>query len=142
MSEKNVETVAKAGTETLNIVNDMLRGIMTEAGKLKDFAVEQLPDVVQQFLQWKFYEHLTYFAIAMFIFVIWIILDIVMFKLAMKESIKISDNTVIWLGWGIFGCAARSVPLISILHFINIKWLQIMIAPKVYLLEYAANLVK
>lgn len=132
------ETVAKAGTETLNIVNDMLRGLMTEAGKLKDFAVEQLPDVIQQFLQWKFYEHLTYFVLAILIFIVWVIVDIALFKVVKEHG----DGDDMILFYGLMGFIPRVAIVMMIVGFINIKWLQIMIAPKAYLLEYAASLVK
>lgn len=132
------ETVAKVGTETLNIVNDMLRSLMVEAGKLKDFAVDQLPDVVQQFLQWRFYEHLIYFIVALLILVVWIVVDVYAFEFIKKTK----DPENLLIGYVVIGSVIRGIIIVLIANIINLKWLQILIAPKVYLLEYAASLVK
>lgn len=143
------ETLAKAGTETLNIVNTFMKEVLTDALKLKDFAVEQLPDVVQQFLQWRFYMHIVEATVPLLLFCICIYLCIKAWQYGF-EVVEGRYGTSSRL-YNDEGKAIVPVVVTSVISFvmflitlcsINIKWLQILVAPKVYLLEYAASLIK
>ena len=106
----------------------------------------ELPDVIHQLLMWKMIESL-----------IWCIGGIVFTVVAIRWLVKNSGrgkevgykykptlthdefgDLAPWLPVTIFPLAAL---VIIACITINITWLQILIAPKVYLIEYAASLV-
>lgn len=116
-----------------------LTEILTSVVQAKDFIVAQVPDVVQQILAW----YSTYYFI-MFIVGVLLIFGIValnyyQYKLCKKNWDKISDAgaqpgfmlNLFQLLWGI--------PLSGTL---NLQWLKIWIAPKLWLIEFAAGLTK
>ena len=122
----------------------MLDGVQ----KAADFTVEQAPLVVQELLMWKFVYSLG--------------LSLVFALLAVVSSYI----TYKFFAWGLqigdeYGTRSRIYnrdlePLAIILVFLtgclvvagfvvaiaNMDWLQILVAPRLYLLEYAAALVK
>lgn len=123
-----------------------------------EFAQEQLPDLIQQLLMWKMAESLI---VAIFPLSLSIFFSVVFFKVVMKilnsSESRDNDNCAPYVPnfwWGTHGLSPVAGLIISVLIFacivifsltlvtINIDWLYIMIAPKVYLLEYAAELVK
>lgn len=152
--------------ELQNTANEVLRGILENAASAKEFLLEQAPDVVNQLLWWKGVESAIYFLILVALAVIPLISirrinNHILTR--RKEAIEARKNKE---PWTCFQGDARSsiashefdiavgVPswlgfllLIPSLIFTcialdNIDWLQILIAPKLYLLEYAASLVK
>ena len=103
------------------------------------FLVAELPDVIQQLLMW----HGTYNLI---VFLMCIIAPVI----AYKSSVSIANKTFCADGEEAFDYPHIIIP-ITIMNIvivavcmarINVEWLQIYIAPKVWLLEYAANLTK
>ena len=106
----------------------------------------ELPDVIHQLLMWKMIESL-----------IWCIGGIVFTVVAIRWFVKNSGRgkevgykykptlthdelggLAPWIPATAFTLAALAIIACNI---INITWLQILIAPKVYLIEYAASLV-
>jgi len=98
------------------------------------FLSAQLPDVIQQLLWWKFTEHLTYFIIGLLIIIGYVVGVVKVYRRVYDEEYK----AMVALTSLFFGV------LVSLLCvcILNLTWLQILIAPKVYLIEYAASLVK
>lgn len=119
-------------------MNEELQKAITElfnsAIQAKDFLVGELPDYINQLLMWKAVSS----GISMLVFVIACIGLVVANKKIiqhMKESddfgmlpptLMVEAMIVMVLGIGLF----------------RLDWLKIWIAPKVYLVEYAATLVK
>lgn len=105
-----------------------------------DFALEQSPDVIQQLLVW----NATLSAISMLAFVLlaiaWIVAEIKLFNKLKKEE-QLDDIDAIFFVY-IAGGLARIIPTLAISHLFSLTWLKILIAPKLYLLEYAATLIK
>lgn len=117
----------KLQTALAEIINLTLQG--------KDFIIEQAPDVITQLLAWKFTVSLAGFIIG------WVLLLLV--GLSIKPLIKSCRS-------GGFLYKADCEPAVCFLIapiilggilIFDIIWLQILIAPKIYLLEYAARLV-
>ena len=98
------------------------------------FLMAQLPDVIQQLLIWKAVES-----------GIWFGLGVLTTGLAVYGWVKVRK---FWLGDSIDMCAMLVITslilstagLCTLFH--NLTWLQILVAPKIYLIEYAASLVK
>ena len=102
------------------------------------FAQQQLPDVIQQILHWYFiyYSLTTLFAILAFSLQAYI-----SYYWITKVEPKL-DCTTQWIG-SIFGLGLGGIiPLFIEIHFLNLQWLKIWIAPKLWLIEYTAHLTK
>jgi hypothetical protein len=99
------------------------------------FTKEQVPDILQQLLMWKL-------AQAIFFLVIAAGLAVAAYRFYLVFMKGLEDREEGLLALGLFGgipAAAASL----IMGIINAQTaIQIWVAPKVYLLEYAANLIK
>lgn len=106
-----------------------------------DFAREQMPLVVDELLRWGMIESL-----------IWFCVQVVLVVVSAVAAVKLAR----W-GWRLCGTASEyCAPLVFvaclaslgvgcvsfICAVINTDWLQILIAPRVWLIEYAAGLAK
>lgn len=152
--------------ELQNTANEVLRGILENAASAKEFILSQTPDVVNQLLWWKGVESAIYFLILVTLAVVSLFAirrvnnHILTKREAAFEAKKNKEPWTYHLGDTRFDItsmeydAAVGVP--SNLRFLliipsliftyialdNLDWLQILIAPKLYLLEYAASLVQ
>ena len=108
------------------------------------WTAEQLPDVIQQLLWWKFAESLLFsliFVCLVFLVgFVWVrkINPIILEEATFSGKV---DTGTYFLGQTL---VTTVVVLVMLPFFIvtNLDWLQILIAPKVYLIEYAAKLVQ
>ena len=124
------EELQKAVTEMLN-----------SALSAKDFLVGELPEYVEQLLVWKSVESFIFFIVAATV-----MMHTIRFIKRIKNIVESANHTyasdrdmhyvLLYLCAFIFGGGA----LIALCS--NMDWLQIWIAPKVWLVEYAASLVK
>lgn len=99
------------------------------------FLQAQLPDVIQQLLVWK--------AVVSGLLCLLSVVALIGITVAI---IKVLRNQEYWDGCDM-PPAVLVAGFMSILYFIpaavwNIDWLQIWLAPKIYLIEYAASLAK
>jgi hypothetical protein len=117
---------------------DMLTKATSVAGDAKDFVVAQLPDVIRQLLLWKMAE-----SIWECIFPIIVMIGFIIFaKQMMKKSNW--ENGEPNNGYAVISIVGWILTALSFLYFffsVNITWLQIWLAPKVYLIEYARQMV-
>jgi hypothetical protein len=127
----NEELVKKAE----GVLVDLLDGFI----KAKDFAVDQAPDIIQQLLTWKLFESILLCVLGLIIFPALV----VYWKMVVKYWEKLDDwepaNFFAVVG-GMVGSAMLII--VSFISLLNIEWLYIWLAPKVWLIEYAADLVK
>ena len=103
-----------------------------------EFMQAELPDVIEQLLLWYGVKGLTECLIGMALFIIMIKIDLHAFK-KMKDSSHF-DSVEMLLFNGVCGSLLRCVYFYPI-SLMNIEWLQIWVAPKIWLMEYAAKLV-
>lgn len=117
------------------------------------FLSAELPDVIHQLLMWKMVESLV-------MCIAGITLTSAMTYILIKYSgvgTKLNDSDSRWRAhqvtlthdedgkiapWIPVTIAMPVIPAIGFLSLVNIDWLKIWIAPKFYLIEYAASLVK
>jgi hypothetical protein len=122
MNEKSLNEAEQLLVDSINSIKDV-------AGQTFDFAKEQIPDVIQQLLMWNMTRSVV---ISLLTLVLACILGWVVYK-DVKEW-----HTEVVAGVG------------AVLLFVSLCFsvgnlleaLKIWIAPKVWLLEYAANLIK
>jgi hypothetical protein len=122
----------------------MLTGVTQTTSEAKEFIVSQLPDAVRQLLAWKFAESIARVVFGTILLVAWIIFT----KKFLIQKLKIydyefgGDNEDLAKFFGCIGTAICSLVVVIVFFCcLNLTWLQIWIAPKVYLIEYAKTLV-
>lgn len=121
----------------VEIIQKCLNGI----DKGVDFLNAQLPDVIEQLLMWKMWESIAINLIVLiFAFLIPLVLVIRNFKKGFAEltNDEISSCGFLLLVGGVW----MFLGSIILLCVANSIWLQILIAPKIYLIEYVAELIK
>ena len=122
-------------------LSDLINKGISGIDATKDFLVSELPDVIQQLLIWHGVRNLIMCVIGLSILITGSILFYkVLIKKYGKAMWKEFDNGMEPLG--IFIYALLTLPvLIPSCILINLEWLQIWIAPKVWLIEYAGKLI-
>lgn len=119
LEEAIVTTITKA-TET--------------AGKAVDFLSAEIPDVIKQLIQWKIAENGFLVVLALSFLILWFTkLASYLFKKAEED-----EPFVFFVigGWVLAGLSLVLVVCGSL------ELIQLVVAPKVWLIEYAAHLVK
>ena len=103
------------------------------------FSQAQIPDVVHQLLVWNF--------VSSVLFQFFILLAVAGYAFAAYKFVKISSSKN--LGEGTLIVSAVSLVVgacfavgLSVAFFSYFDWLKIWLAPKLYLIEYAASLIK
>lgn len=130
MNEQLQQALASILTKTTQAVESSI-----------NFLSEQLPDVVRQLLMWQFTYHLVKFCLGVILCAVG---GIVIYKVnqaiqkLMKESPH-AGNDFLYVTLSVVGILFFVVVYVSC---INLTWLKIWLAPKIYLIEYAATLVK
>lgn len=102
------------------------------------FSQAQIPDVVHQLLMWNFTTSILYSAICISLFSGLQYLSFKIFKYLRKEweGDDFAEYPEMMLLLILY--ALTFIPLL----WVNLDWLKIWLAPKLYLIEYAASLVK
>lgn len=119
-----IDTITKAS----NVSGEIYNGAKKVTGQAIDIAMQQAPDIVNQLLMWQFSKNATWFLFS----ILSIFICIKLTKKYWEESqgaIVVATGTV-----GVVGI------VVVICTFLQM--LKIVIAPKIYLIEYAANLIK
>ena len=134
--------------EKVNVLDQALADILLQAsesmGKATEFALAEMPDIVQQALLW-------YGVYNLIICVAGIITGII-YYLCLRTVLRDFENQGTTIGKlhcyteGIYfipvGVAATVASFTILMETINLVWLKIWIAPKVWMIEYAASMVK
>lgn len=118
-----------------------LKEIIESAVQVKDFAIEQAPSVIQELLRWKMTESLLITGFVIFIITIF---GLISYKTYQKHGFLNSCKDDV-SGAGalvLFSGVAGAILGVSSFLVSDFVWLQILIAPKVYLIEYASQLIK
>lgn len=144
-------------TERVKWVNDKLQAALADlitksvsvAGDAKDFVVGELPDIIKQLLLWKLFES---FVPMVFWFCSFWFFAILFMRTTIKNEDWKCNNTnryndypqngfpKAWIG--VFKVVACLVSVICFLFSMNLTWLQIWLAPKVYLIEYSKSMLE
>jgi len=121
------------------ILADLLQKASNGIDAAVSFSQAQIPDVIHQLLMWNFAESIIFSLTGILLFLLVQYLTFRIFKYLRKEweDDYFSDHPeviVVFMLWLL-------VTLIT-LTLLDLSWLKIWIAPKLYLIEYASHLVK
>lgn len=135
------------------VLIDLLNRAISGIDKAVEFSQAKIPDVIHQLLMWNFVESLMMTIIAIATIYPFFVFSRRQFKRIIINSDsgygreykttmiydRDGDVNPLSLVYGIVSVFYSTVVIIVIL---DLTWLKIWIAPKLYLLEYAASLVK
>ena len=155
MAQEIKTVVEKTVNDELKIaLTDMVNKVVVVTGQATDFLVAEIPDVIQQLLMWKMVESLVFSTLGLIL----ICIPLLVWKFycgvgkivepETKETYARYVPTLthdsrgdIHAGVVFFVFSSLCLVLVCCSIF-NLDWLQILISPKVYLIEYATNIVK
>lgn len=124
-------------SETDKIVAEILSKALEGARQAGDFIVEQAPEVIQQLLLWKLTHGVVHVAIGAA--VLWGLYKLFFIILAKREDRGLDE--IVWLPYTIGAMIFGGFAICGVFYGL-MQTLKILIAPKLFLLEYAASLVK
>ena len=130
----------------------MLNSSMDSLGHAKDFALEQAPDVIQQFLHWEMVSSLLHLLLSGVYFLISLATLLIGYRTA-RWLVRQREEKKPWtqnddiegypLAWIILAVATLGLFLLFLLtacNYLNSDWLHIWIAPKDYLIREALKI--
>lgn len=124
-----------------DLTTELINEILTILKSTKSFVVNQMPDVVQQILHWSIAESalLILIGLGMFVGAVWGLIKI---RQKWKDRANHYDDDEFLFIISAIGCVCGgfvSVPIFFINLFSLVK---ILVAPKIYLLEYFTGLLR
>jgi hypothetical protein len=105
-----------------------------------EFVIDQAPEVINELLRWHTIESLIYFSSGILLILLFPIAFYLLHKEVQRRKARApyGEPEVMYAIFSPILGFAEIMAIIVILE--NLEWLQILIAPKLYLLEYAAKL--
>lgn len=127
--------------ETKNALDSVLADAIqkTQGGieKAVDFSLEQAPLLIQEALTWYGVKSFLSMLLSVAILIALVVIFVKAFKWAKKHNYDEEDM--------FFGCLffamGSIIPIVIAASFFSIEWIQIWIAPRVWLIEYASKLI-
>ena len=137
-----------------NQLVEILQSVSTSVGDAKEFMIAELPDVVQQVLSWytvlSIIENII--GIILFVLMVYIIRNMIVKPDSMNTANivqrfsfmkdKYAENGIDYSPGVLLWAATVIVMFAAAMSKLNIVFLKILIAPKLWLIEYAATLGK
>jgi hypothetical protein len=123
-------------------LQNALSEALAKATSAVDFVVAETPEVIQQLLLWRMASSICYCALAL---VVATSIGIAWVKGAQAVKSMFKDDSCkdqAYMFFTFIGLLLSVLASIPIFCCMNLDWLQIWLAPKVYLIEYAADSVK
>lgn len=123
-------------------LSGLLQQAISAVEKGATFLSGQIPDVIQQLLLWKFVSSGLVCLFGIAILILCIVVEVKGFKYTLKVCKESAyDKEANWVVWMVAHLVYVGIlPLLA--AAINLVWLKIWIAPKVYLIEYGLTLFK
>lgn len=126
-----------------NALISSIEGIKKTGTELVDALYQQAPEVINQLLLWHGVESFVMFLTSLLL----LCMPFIYYKLAVAAYVKfnvqkMSDEFPYWMITIVSGIVSTIGSTTMAIDLMNLKWLKIWLAPKVYLLEYLTTLVK
>lgn len=126
------EQLQKALAEIIGKVNGGIDGAAS-------FMSAQIPDAVSQLLMWYATKSAIMCSLAVIVMIAWFFAERYAIKALRAGNADVEDWAIVY---GLLGSIARIMPIMFFWSYLNLDWLQILLAPKIWLIEYAASLAK
>lgn len=128
-------------TDTLEqTANEALKQLIEASTTAAEWTAQQLPEVIEQLILWKMVESLLWFTASITLMAVGLYI-LYKFIKKCKEVDNFIDDEVLPI-ISVFVSVGIIISIVASIAMIDFDWLQIIIAPKLYLIEYAANLIK
>lgn len=111
----------------------ILNSTINAATAAKDFLLAEVPDVIHQLLVWKALQSGITFAVGLLIFSVAAYFTVRVWRDTEDDPLGVSPMIMF---------PGMTMAAGGVMAALNLTWLQILVAPKLYLIEYAASLVK
>ena len=123
------------------VLADIITRVTSGADAAIQFGKEQIPEILKQLLIWNFtFSFLIWFSATAIIvgYIIWMLTKFKWWFKNQRTTTTEQDAavTVLTVIWGFISF------IMIFVFWCNLDWLKIWVAPKLYLLEYAASLIK
>lgn len=123
------------------VLADIITRVTSGADAAIQFGKEQIPEVLKQLLVWNFtFSFMVWLSATAIIvgYVIWMLTKFRWWFKNQRNTTTELDAAVIAIAvvWGFISL------IMTFVFWCNLDWLKIWVAPKLYLLEYAASLIK
>lgn len=129
--------------DNVNLQEKVIQWIESAASKINDFATEQIPPFIHEYLTWKFWEAAFSASLYLILVVVAGVYLAYWKRLWAWTMEKFEDSDGVSLLPTLLSAVGVSLLLIFKFPYDEIKdMIQISIAPKVYLMEKAAELIK
>lgn len=122
--------------ELQNSLAELIAKSVQTAESAKSFLLSEMPEVVQQLLTWKLAEGFLRFSISIAAIISIVFISKVMVRKVVYQSENNKEPVALFLIVPAFILLLLSVEMFSL------EWIQVWLAPKVYLIEYAGELLK
>jgi len=124
-----------------NALTELINKSVSGLDATKDFLSAEIPEVITQLLMWHGVHSFGLFIIAVLIPLGFLIFNLKYWKWMIPKG-KEANWDGEWIPAISFPMLAHVIFFMIFIECVNVQWLQIWIAPKVWLLEYAADIVK
>lgn len=104
------------------------------------FMQSELPDVIEQLLMWYGVKYALYMLLAIVLIIVWCKSEMKINKALRDSEGNIKDGSFYVPVYLLIGIVPRFIIIGCVVNTFNLTWLQIWIAPKIWLIEYAATL--
>ena len=126
-----------------NALSGLLTKTMEGVETASTFLVAELPDVVYQLLLWYGVRSIVETVLAISCVLFYIKLEKKLYPFIKGKCDKSYDSDfAFYFGYLGMGSIPRAILLAVAYKHMSLDWLQIWIAPKIWLLEYSATLIK
>lgn len=126
--------------ETENTINEALIRMVDGVEQAGDFLAQEVPEVIGQLLRWHAVESGIYTALFVAVLAFYIWANLKQARWLRRRKWSYLDSVELPLMFGNLIGQPAAIALLCILW--DLRWLQIWIAPKLYLVEYAATLAR
>lgn len=142
-------TIVDNFQQTDEVLSTIVTKALTLAEQTGDFVIEQAPLVIQEFFMWRTATHIFWIMFAIVLFVIGYRLPFMWVKSTTEQSNSRYDTSFSFQGrwcyegeavaaWITFGVGSLLGIVIALINTYNLIY--ILVAPKLYLIEYFINL--
>lgn len=133
------DLATKFGDNANRAIAGLIDKVTAGMDQATSFLASQIPDVLHQLLVYNFAVSLIQFVVFLLIVLTIISFAVAVIRYALKQGDLDEDD---WGGLALVVAFSGLLVFVDWIIFFDGAWLKIWLAPKIWLIEYAANLIK